>query len=151
MVRWGSRPGVAAAAVGAAMLAQAALARLLLAADEVRVYVLGHPVDWVCGLRSRFGLPCPTCGLTRSLVLSLHGEVGPAWRLAPAGPVVVFGGLALAAALLVLAGTQWRAAREWERSAAWWIRRGALVYTSAAVVVWIGGWAVQFRAAWPGL
>lgn len=151
MGEFGSKPGAAAAVTGSVILMEAALARLLLRADEARVYILGRPINWVCGLQSHFGLPCPTCGLTRSVVLSLRGEVGKAWHLAPAGPAAVFGCLALAAVLLVLAFAQWRVARGWERAATWCIRRGALVYTCAAVLVWLGGWAASFREAWHGL
>ena len=99
-----SRPGLAPAATGLAIALHAAVAWLVLRADEARVYVLGRPIGWVCGLRSRLGLPCPTCGMTRSVVLSLHGEVGRAWHVAPAGPVALFGLLALAGAVLAVAG-----------------------------------------------
>jgi len=137
----------AAAVTGSAMILEAAAARLMLRADEASVYVLGRPIGWVCGLRSRLGLPCPTCGITRSVVLSLHGELGRAWQLAPAGPVVVFGLLAFAAALLVLAGAEWLGARKWGAAARSGLRRGALIYAGAATLVWIGGWVESLAAA----
>ena len=142
-----SRPGLAPAAAGLAIMLDAALAWLVLRADEARVYVLGRPIGWVCGLRSRLGLPCPTCGMTRSLVLSLHGEVERAWHVAPAGPVALFGLLALSGALLVLGCSQLLGTRELELRAKSWIQRGALVYAGAAIMVWLGGWAMSFSAA----
>ena len=143
----GSKPGIAALCTGAATLLQGAIAALLFSADLDRVYFLGRPIRWVCGFRARFGLPCPTCGMTRSIVLSLHGEIARAWRLAPAGPVVVFGLLAFAIALLALAFTQLRRVPKWEAVTTVWFRRSALLYSVVTVLVWAGGWTVRFRAA----
>lgn len=142
-----SRPGFAAAVTGLAILLEAVMAGLLLRADEARIYVLGRPVGWVCGLKSRLGLPCPTCGMTRSLVLSLHGEISRAWHMAPGGPVIMFGLLGFAAALLVLACMQWQGAKRGATSAVTWLRHSALIYAAAAMLVWIGGWAAAFSAA----
>jgi len=143
MAEPGSRPGMAAGVTGAIILAQAAAARLILRADDAYVYVLGRPIRWACALKSRTGLPCPTCGMTRSLVLSLHGEWARAWRLMPAAPVALAGLLALGAALLALAVVQRRGAPAAEA----YIRRGALIYAAIIAVVWIAGWAANFSAA----
>jgi hypothetical protein len=126
------------------LILQAAAAFILLRADDERVYFLGRPLVWVCALKSRLHLPCPTCGMTRSLVLSLHGEIGKAWRIAPGGPVFLLGVLALAAALLVLSmfGVS---RREIAKS---WLRRSALIYAGFATMVWLAGWALSFAAAW---
>jgi hypothetical protein len=138
-----SRPGAAPTAVGLFILLQMAAGRLLLDADELRVYVLGHPINWACALKARFGLPCPTCGLTRSVVLSLHGEIARAWNVAPGGPVAVLGCLAFAIALLLLNGMTPRFRERMEAA----IRSGALAYGTIAATVWIAGWAAQFTAA----
>ena len=143
MAEPGHRPGMAAGVTGAIILAQAAAARLILRADDAYVYVLGRPIRWACALKSRTGLPCPTCGMTRSLVLSLHGEWARAWRLMPAAPVALAGLLALGAALLALAVVQRRGAPAAEA----YIRRGALIYAAITAVVWIAGWAANFSAA----
>ena len=119
----------------------------MLRADEEHVFVLGRPIEWVCALRSRFGLPCPTCGLTRSVVMSLHGELARAWRMAPVGPVAVIGLVAFAIAMLALAWLQWSDALKREAVARVWIRKGAAIYAVGAIVVWLGGWAVSFQAA----
>jgi hypothetical protein len=147
MAEPGPRPGIAAAAAGAVILAQAAVARMILRADDAYVYVLGRPVHWACALKSRTGLPCPTCGMTRSLVISLHGDWARAWRLMPAGPVALAGLLALGLALLALAVIERRGAHAAE-NAERYIRRAALIYAAIATVVWIAGWAAAFHAAW---
>ena len=143
MTRSLSRPRAAATAVGFFILLQMAAGRLLLNADELRVYFWGHPINWACALKARLGLPCPTCGLTRSIVLTLHGEIALAWNLAPGGPVAVLGCLAFAVALLLLNGMTPRY-RERMKAA---IRSGALAYAALAATVWIAGWAAQFTAA----
>jgi hypothetical protein len=148
MAHFGSRPGVAAGLAGAIILAQAAAARLVLRADDAYVYVLGRRIVWACALKRRTGLPCPTCGLTRSLALSLHGDWARAWRLMPAGPVALAGLLALGAALLALAVLQRLGARKAEARVQECIRRGALIYAAAATVVWMAGWAAGLSAAW---
>src|SRR5580693_10240734 len=102
-----ARPGLPALVIGCVTLADALAGRWLLRADEQHVFVLGRPIAWVCTLRSRYGLPCPTCGLTRSVVMSLHGEFARAWRMAPVGPVAVLGMLVFAVTMLVLAHSQW--------------------------------------------
>jgi len=141
------KPGFAAFTIGCVTLADALAARCLLRADQAHVFVLGRPIEWVCALRSRFGLPCPTCGLTRSVVMSLHGEFGAAWRMAPAGPVALFGMIAFALAMLALAWSQWAGAFQWEAQARAWIRKVTPIYAAATVAIWIGGWAVGFQAA----
>lgn len=99
------RPGTPSAVVAMLMLAQIAAAGILLRASTDRVWFLGHPVGGVCLFRSLTGLPCPTCGMTRSIVLALNGQLGAALRLNLAGPVWVLALATLAAALLWLA---WR-------------------------------------------
>jgi hypothetical protein len=150
-----TKPGFPALVIGCVTLADALAARWLLRADEEHVFVLGRPIEWVCALRSRFGLPCPTCGLTRSMVMSLHGEFARAWQMAPVGPVAVIGLVAFAITMLALARLQWSPqgvrpgvdALKWEAGARVWIRKGAAIYAMGAVLVWLGGWAVSLRAA----
>jgi hypothetical protein len=137
-----SRPGLAPAAAALAIIFDLIAARLLLFADGAQVYLLGHPIPWTCAFRSRTGLPCPTCGITRSLVLSLQGELSRAWGVAPVGPVVIFGLLGTAIALLALAFTRPRGANRLS-----WLRRLVLAYVGVAVIVWIGGWAISFASA----
>lgn len=68
-------------------LAAVAVARLV---DPRRVE--GGPV--LCPFRLATGLPCPGCGLTRSWVHLMHGQVGEAMAANPFGIVAL--GLAIA-------------------------------------------------------
>jgi hypothetical protein len=147
-MRWTARPGLPALAIGCVTLVDAITARLLLQADSERVFVLGRPIEWECALRSRLGLPCPTCGLTRSIVMSLHGDLGMAWRMAPVGPVAVFGMIAFAVAMLFLAWLQGAGSPKWEAQIRASMRQGVLIYAAGAAVIWLGGWAMAFQTAW---
>ncbi len=56
---------------------------LLAAAGIVAlISLLGHGL---CPSRELLGLPCPGCGLTRSVLLIFRGRFGESWRLQPFG------------------------------------------------------------------
>jgi hypothetical protein len=133
-----AQKNLAALVSGVIVLVDAFAARLFLTADAARVYVLGRPIEWECAMR-RAGLPCPTCGMTRSIVIALHGQLAQAWQMAPGGPVLLAGVLLTAVALLLSAARN--------RPLPRWVRTGGFVYASAALAIWIGGWAEQFRHA----
>ena len=54
-----------------------------------------------CPLHATTGIPCPGCGLTRSVTSLLHGHIGESLAWHPLGPMLLVGLLfALVAALL---------------------------------------------------
>ncbi len=144
---WSRSPGFAPLAAGLAALANLALARALLAADNARVYIAGRAIAIQCAFKQATGLPCPTCGLTRSVVMSLHGEWARAWQMAPAGPVAVAGLTLFALAMALLGLAQICGARRLALAASGWIRRGALAYSAAGTVVWLAGWVLRLHVA----
>jgi hypothetical protein len=95
----GSTPGF----VGALVLAQLLLLRALASADAERVFVAGRELRWGCLFRRAFGLPCPACGMTRGVLLTLHGQIADALRVNPAAPVLTLGVALFAAALVFVA------------------------------------------------
>jgi hypothetical protein len=146
MARSGSSPGLAAALAGAAILAQLAAAAVALRADDLRVYAFGRPLAIACGVKARTGLPCPTCGLSRGVALSLHGDWARAWQFSPLGPLLVGGLAASAAALLGLA-----LAQRFRPGAAGRVKsalgRAAVAYAGAATAIWLASWASTLAAA----
>jgi hypothetical protein len=135
--------------VGALIAADLLVLRLLVSGDENGVTVAGRPLDWVCAFRRQTGLPCPTCGITRSVVLALHGEWWRAWRMSPGGAVLVAGLVAAAMVLLGLGVVEWLGKAKTGRAEKS-LRLAALVYAAGAAAVWLGGWIAQLVAAWPG-
>jgi hypothetical protein len=142
-----ARPGFPAFIAGLAGLAQLAAARALLQADDARVYLMGHAIQLQCAFRAATGLPCPTCGVSRGIVMSVHGELARAWKLAPGAPFAVCGLAALSFALLAIGIAQWAGREDLERFVRRWLPTTAFVYASALTVVWIGGWVLGLRAA----
>ena len=43
----------------------------------------------LCWLRGQFHIPCPGCGLTRSLSFAVRGEFYESWLLHPFGPFIL--------------------------------------------------------------
>ena len=53
-----------------------------------------------CGFKQRFGLPCPTCGMTTSVLAFCRGEIIEAFYIQPAGALLY--SILVAAAFLAL-------------------------------------------------
>jgi hypothetical protein len=85
----------------------------------------GIGVD-LCGFLKLTGLPCPGCGLTRSVTNITHGNLGAAWHYNPFG-FFVWATFAALAPCLVLPGRALRKVRGIVEPAAGWIN--GLVYT----------------------
>lgn len=82
----------------------------------------------MCPFRLVTGLPCPGCGLTRSWVFLMHGQLGQSLYYHPLGPI------SLIAALLFVLGVHKRFPGVWER-----IQSPPVFKAIAAVwlVVWV--------------
>jgi hypothetical protein len=90
-----------------AILSVLGLAWLVGDATPDRVTILGAHLDMPCGMQLAFGVPCPGCGMTRSVLMTLHGHIADAVAVNPVGPVFVAGILLLATAFAT--GRAWRA------------------------------------------
>ena len=80
---------------------------LLAAALLPRAWIEAGPS--FCPFRLWSGLPCPGCGLTRSVVALAHGDLAASLYFHPLGVAIVAGLLVVAAAELVLAARRLRA------------------------------------------
>lgn len=92
--------------VSVAILAALGLAWLVADATPALVTVFGWRLDIPCGMKVAFGIPCPGCGMTRSVLMTLHGRFEEAVAMNPVGPVFVAGLLLLAVAFAT--GKGWR-------------------------------------------
>jgi len=108
--------------------------RLAMRADAENVWLFGHRTDSTCTFRRVFGVPCPNCGMTRSLVMSLHGDVHDAMLLNPAGPLLLAG---IIGVVLMLLGT---AASTRTTTTARWVLPAVVVYAVIYVVLLFGHW-----------
>ena len=98
------------------------------------VTIFGRDPGLACAFRLHTGHPCPGCGLTRSVILSVCGRFGQAFALNPLGPWLVLGmGLfGLSFVWLGLAPAAAPSERTW--------RRVGAAYAAVAGIVWLGGW-----------
>jgi hypothetical protein len=136
----GHRPGSTAAAVGLLLLLQLAVAAILLRASPDGVSFAGIPIHGACTFRQSTGLPCPTCGMTRSVALSLHGHIRTAASLNPAGPLWVLAVAVIAAALLWLSWRQRTGSVAGIQATARRVRVLALVHGGAVGLVLVIHW-----------
>lgn len=60
-------------------------------ADANQVWLFGRQLHWGCWFKEHYGFPCPTCGMTRSVILTMHGDFHNAFQLNPAGPFFIAG------------------------------------------------------------
>lgn len=77
-------------AAKAALLVSAAAGVLLLAAHILPVPQNGNlaGIPTICPFKVLTTIPCPGCGLTRSLVLFAHGDWAQAINFHPLGPII---------------------------------------------------------------
>ncbi len=87
----------------------------------------------VCWFRHLTGIPCPGCGIMRSLASILHGQFATAVRFHPLGPLVFLAFLAIALGAALPAS--WRS-----RLAAWAEPRRAAIHAAygMGVAVFLG-------------
>lgn len=97
-----SRPGATPGVIGTLLLLQLGLLRVFASASMDEVFVAGHALHWGCLFQQRFGFPCPTCGMTRSFLLGLHGNFSHAWQTNPAGLLLVVGMILFSIVMLLL-------------------------------------------------
>lgn len=76
--------------------------RAAASATQTSVFFAGHELRGGCLLRGLFGFQCPSCGLTRSALMALGGDLHAAVSLNPGGPLFVLGALILGASLLFI-------------------------------------------------
>lgn len=139
--RFFSRPGVPAGVTGALVLLQLALWRALTTATTTSVSFAGRELGLACSFKQRFGIPCPNCGMTRGVLLSLHGELAQAFALNPAAPLLVFGVVLFAAAMLALMFLQLSGGRVWPARLRRGVKLGAVAWGVAFFAVLLAHWA----------
>ena len=138
-----SRPGVPAGVTGALAALQLLLWRALTSATPSSVSFAGRELDVACSFKQRFGVPCPNCGMTRSVVLSLHGELTQAFAVNPAGPLLVLGTVLFAAAMLALAYWQLRGERVRPERIRRGVKYGAVAWGVAFFAVLLAHWVAE--------
>ena len=86
----------------------------------------------MCAFQAMTGLPCPTCGITRSFAATAHGQLGLAFHYYAFGPFLFVG--TLLASLWAFTGRPFPRIRQWM---VWVLAGMVLVYGVARMIGWI--------------
>jgi hypothetical protein len=124
---------------GAALLGSLALARGLAQAGPAAVRLAGHELPVVCPSRLLFGVNCPGCGMTRSVLLTLGGDLRGALGVNPAGPFFVAALVLLAAQLLFDAARATEGGAPPGRRLLPWASLYGVVVASVMLIQWAAG------------
>jgi hypothetical protein len=143
MAALSSKPGFTASIVGTILLVNVVFVRLLFSATSEKVYLAGRSFGAACSFKQQTGYPCPTCGMTRSVVLSLHGNLKEAVAINPTGTVALFGVLFFIAAMFFLAIYQQTHTKEKVLRLEQYIRSVMTGYVILLITVWLGFWLFE--------
>ena len=117
------------------------------AAVLLRLAATGH-IDierWLtpCGIKQRYGLPCPTCGWTTAALAYSQGHIGKAFVIQPAAALVYTTAavMGIYALFVAVAGCELRSVKQvWMRVRTWHI-------VAVVLLVIVVGWAVMLARA----
>lgn len=104
-----------------------------------------------CPFKMMTGLPCPGCGMTRSVVALLHGDPSASWFFHPLGSVFLLLVLAVA---LVDAWVWLAAARQGRESSGSWVLERVVgtplpwVAIGALAIVWVVRLPLYLAGSW---
>lgn len=137
MTEAGSKLGSPAKLVAVALLAQLFILRIVTWADSEQVWILGRQLHWGCWFKQHFGIPCPTCGMTRSVILTLRGHLDQAFTLNAGGPFLVSGLIVFALVLF------YRASVAHDQRSSRRLAICAIMYGWMFAVVIMGQWTLR--------
>lgn len=130
--------------IGALLLLQLLAVRVLFRATLNGAYLLGHRLPEMCEFKRRTGLPCPTCGTTRGFILSVSGNLLPAWQLNPLGPLLASGMVFAAVLFMAIGLAQPHFSKQTLGRVTAIVRSALLAYVVLVCVVWLVAWAHSF-------
>jgi hypothetical protein len=108
--------------------------------------VLFAPIKWPCPMATLFGIPCPTCGMTRAARLALHGDFSGATHMHPLWMIVL---PALVIAFVIEVAGAVRTGAWGAASTSLWAKRITPVIVALLVVVWLARFLGAFGGPVP--
>jgi hypothetical protein len=145
MRKLASKPGFAAATIGAVILLHLIALPLVLRADREFVYFGSTALPEMCSLRKIYGIPCPTCGMTRGVVLTLHGQVKDAAATNAAAPVLAGVSLILGVFLMSSGGLRMARRERWAAKLTRWTRNIGITGSAGWVIALALNWIIELR------
>jgi hypothetical protein len=133
--------GFPAKVVAVVLLAQLIILRMISWADSEQVWLLGRQLHWGCWFKQQFGIPCPTCGMTRSVILTLHGHLDQAFSLNAGGPILITGLILISLTLF------YRASVPHDQRSGRRLAVCAIMYGWLYAAVIMGQWTMKLRGS----
>ena len=125
----------------------AGIVLLSILAGFAACWVIAHykiPIyPFVCGFKQRYGLPCPTCGMTTSVLAFAQGRIYDSFKAQPAATLFCLLAFTMAFFAFLIAAFGLYSPR-FERRIVTMKIRYALI---ALALVLIAGWAITFARA----
>jgi hypothetical protein len=123
------------------MLAGAILPALVIGFVLLHIGAVYHLVfyPFPCGFKAQFGLPCPTCGMTTSVLAFAGGDILRSFYIQPAAAMLccILIIIGIGGQVVAISGTDWGLVRELK-----------LKYIIVTLIVIVGGgWAVTLARA----
>lgn len=131
---------------GSVALVAALLMQPVVLDGETHLALFGLVIPSTCWFKLTTGLPCAGCGLTRSIVLLLHGHPAASLAMHPFGPwIVALAMLGVPPRLVRRDGTGPAWIARWDRAwlalggltvllmLAWWVQRVGLVRAASVL------------------
>jgi len=99
-----------------------------------------------CGFKQRYGLPCPSCGMTTAMIAFARGEVLNAFYIQPAAAVICFAAVValMFAFVMAVLGTDFGLIGYLSEQ----LKTRHIIF--AVVVIVCGAWAVTLARALAG-
>lgn len=105
--------------------------------DDNWTYFFGNRFGGPCGFREATSLPCPSCGMTRSWVWLVRGEVLDAFRYNAAGALLLIGlaAMGVIGAVRVVTGDPERLKVD--------VGKLSAIVVAWMIVPYLGGWILR--------
>ena len=87
-------------AIGMIFLLPLIAVNLFTSATAKNAWFFGTDFHIGCWFKDYFGVSCPVCGMTRSVILTMHGDLATAFQLNVGGPLLI-SGVALFGVLMI--------------------------------------------------
>ena len=135
------------AALGAAFLAPLVILYFSTTATIRNAWFFGHEFHIGCWVKNHLGFPCPVCGMTRSVILTIHGDLGTALLANVGGPLLVSATVLFGLAMLFVAAFETGKSDKLVK----WVFYSTGLYLGIALVISLTFWIFRLAGSYPSI
>ena len=141
-----SKPGFAALTIGVVILVHLAAFGLFFRTDLETVSFMGHVLPETCSWKTTFGVPCPTCGMTRGIVLAMHGRLADSYEVNRSALILVGSAFLVGVGLLSAGALRLRDQLQASAQLGCWTQRLGLAGGGLWVLMLAVNWTLVLRS-----